>query len=103
YRDYGMVSAFPAPAGNHFVILAGMRDEGLINLSEEVATLKSLRQLDDKLDLPTDSTGNGPSFEALYEVLGFDNTNFDASLVYSQPLDTRVLWESRLIGGGGEQ
>jgi len=39
----------------------------------------------------------GPSFEALYEVMGFDRTNFGGQLVYSRPLDTRVIWETRLI------
>ena len=96
YKDYGLLSTFPAPAGNQFVIIAGMRDEGLINLSEEVANLSSLRQLE--AELPNDDDGPGIAFEALYEVLGFDNTNFDAKLVYKQPLDTQVLWESRLIG-----
>ena len=37
--------------------------------------------------------------KALYEVLGYDNTNFDASLVYSQKLDTKVVWEARLVDG----
>jgi hypothetical protein len=99
YRDYGMLSTFPAPAGNQFVIIAGMRDEGLINLSEEVATLATLHQLEEALPQPTDGQKGASAFEALYEVLGFDNTNFDAKLVYKQPLDTQVLWESRLIGG----
>jgi hypothetical protein len=99
YRDYGLLSTFPAPAGNQFVIIAGMRDEGLINLSEEVATLTTLRQLEEALPQPADGHKGVSAFEALYEVLGFDNTNFDAKLVYKQPLDTQVLWESRLIGG----
>jgi hypothetical protein len=97
YHDYGMLSTFPAPAGNQFVIIAGMRDEGLINLSEEVTTLTSLHELENAL--PAANKKDASAFEALYEVLGFDNTNFDAKLVYSQPLDTQVLWESRLIDG----
>ena len=44
--------------------------------------------------------GADKAYEALYEVLGYDGTNFDARLVYSQALDTRVVWETRLMGGG---
>jgi hypothetical protein len=95
YRDYGMVSAFPSPSGMQFVLLAGMRDEGLVNLAEEVT-------LPDKLDVLEKAVAlqqnDKPAFEALYEVLGFDNTNFDAKLVYDNKLDTDVLWETRLIG-----
>ncbi|MDR0779796.1 MAG: hypothetical protein LBF16_03750 [Pseudomonadales bacterium] len=97
YRDYGMLSTFPAPAGNQFVIIAGMRDEGLLNLSEEVTSLSSLRTLE--AAVPAVQDAKNSAFEALYEVLGYDGTNFDAKLVYKQPLDTQVLWESRLIGG----
>lgn len=96
YRDYGMLSTFPGPGGaNQFVLLAGMRDEGLINLSEEVTELESIRMLEESV------AGGAPSgdtaFEALYEVLGYDNTNFDARLVYSRTLDTKIVWETRLV------
>ncbi len=98
YRDYGMLSTFPGPGGNQYVLIAGMRDEGLINLSEEVSTPDVLRQLEETVGI--DSTDNqAEAFEALYEVLGYDNTNFDARLVYSQILDTQVVWETRLMGG----
>jgi hypothetical protein len=97
FRDYGMLSTFPAPGGNQFVFLAGMRDEGLINLAEEVTDLTKLKVLNDSVT-ENGSAKPGQAFEALYEVLGFDNTNFDAKLVYSQALDTTVLWEARLIG-----
>jgi hypothetical protein len=96
YRDYGMLSSFPAPSGSRYLLLAGMRDEGLVNLAEEVTDTASLTELDN-------TVGEGESraveaFEALYEVRGYDNTNFDANLVYSNILDTDVLWETRLIG-----
>jgi len=37
------------------------------------------------------------SFEVLFEVFGFDNTNFGGELIYSHALDTQVIWETRLI------
>ncbi|HEY0963757.1 MAG TPA: hypothetical protein VGE69_15515 [Pseudomonadales bacterium] len=97
YRDYGMLSTFPAPGGNQFVMLAGMRDEGLVNLSEEVADIESLQGLEAALAASGEEPADGAAFEALYEVLGYDNTNFDARLVYSRGLDTKVVWETRLV------
>ncbi len=95
YHDYGLLSTFPSPGGTQFVLLAGMRDEGLINLTEEVTTPKKLAAL----ELATELDGKqSPAFEALYEVLGYDSTNFEARLVYHSKLDTKVLWETRLIG-----
>lgn len=95
YRDYGMLSTFPAPGGTQYLFMAGMRDEGLINLTEEVAMLPSLAELEQQFPA---SEGGDTSFEALYEVLGFSNTNIDAKLVYSNTLDTQVLWQNRLLG-----
>ncbi len=95
YRDYGMVSTFPAPGGTQYLLLAGMRDEGLVNLAEELmdpANLTSLR----KAELP--ETTAATAWEALFEVLGYDNTNFDAKLVYRKGLDTQVIWDSKLLG-----
>jgi hypothetical protein len=92
YRDYGMVSTFPAPGGTQYLLLAGMRDEGLVNLAEELmdpANLASLRGA----ELPETT-----AWEALFEVLGYDNTNFDAKLVYRKGLDTQVIWDSKLLG-----
>ena len=97
YRDYGMLSTFPAPGGNQFVLLAGMRDEGLVNLAEEVTDVAKLETLREDLGSEAGDKTR-PAFEALYEVRGFDNTNFDANLVYSQMLDTKVVWETRLMG-----
>jgi hypothetical protein len=96
YRDYGLLSSFPAPSGKRLLFLAGMRDEGLGNLAEAVTALSSLQELQDVL-VREGGADALAAFEALYEVRGFSNTNFDASLVYSAGLDTRVLWENRLL------
>ena len=103
YRDYGMLSTFPAPDGNQFVLLAGMRDEGLINLSEEVTELESIRMLEEALAAEDAANATTRAYEALYEVLGYDNTNFDASLVYSRMLDMKIVWETRLVDGQVKQ
>jgi len=87
-----MVSTFPAPNGNHFLMVAGMRDEGLINASQQItqpAVLLSLAQ--------TLGEEKSDSFEVLFEVFGFDKTNFGGEVIYSHALDTQVIWETRLI------
>ena len=92
FEDYGMLSTFPAPNGNQFLLVAGMRDEGLDNVSLQITNTQALQALTVKLGV------NGQaSFEALYEVVGFDKTNFGGELVYSRMLDTKVVWETRLI------
>ena len=81
---------------NKFIdALAGMRDEGLSNLAMEVTMLPALAQLQQALAAPADAES---AFEALYEVLGFSKTNFDANLVYSATLNTEVLWQNQLLG-----
>jgi len=95
YRDYGLLSTFPAPGGTQYLFLAGLRDEGLVNLAEAISARTNLLELEGLFGL---AAGSEAAFEALYEVLGFNSTNFEAKLVYSKPLDTKVLWENRLLG-----
>jgi len=92
FQDYGMISTFPAPNGNHFLLVTGMRDEGLNNSARQISDADALATLASSLDTP-----DADSFEALYEVFGFDRTNFGGELVYSWEMDTRVIWETRLI------
>ena len=92
FQDYAMVSTFPAPNGNHFLMVAGMRDEGLINASQQMTDPAVLRSLTQTL-----GEEKSNSFEVLFEVFGFDNTNFGGELIYSHALDTQVIWETRLI------
>ena len=71
-RDYGYLAAFKGPAGNHFVIIAGNRDIGVIQTAEiatERASIAALRRKP------------GQSVEALYEVDGVGRTNLDAKAV----------------------
>jgi hypothetical protein len=101
FQDYGMISTFPTPNGNQFMLIAGMRDEGLINVSQEAINFKGLSNLEKSLENVEGSTGAGRAYEALFEVFGYDGTNFDASLIYSKPLETDVIWEARLISPQG--
>ncbi len=93
YEDYGLVSTFPGPDGNQFLIVAGTRDSGLMHAAHAISTLEDMSQLEDVMGaVARDGRNAAPAFEALYEVTGFDRINLDAMLVYKAPLDYRPIW-----------
>ena len=91
YEDYGLVSSFPGPDGNQFLVVAGTRDSGLMHAAQAITTLEDINELEDVLETEPDGDA-APAFEALYEVTGFDRINLDATLVYKAPLDYRPIW-----------
>jgi hypothetical protein len=90
FRDYGLISTFPAPTGNQFIVIAGTRDAGLMHTAQIALDKAQLDAIEYSLQLPYSQSS--ASFEALYEVFGFDRTNFDANLIYSRALDPRRIW-----------
>ncbi len=94
YRDYGLLSTFPSPTGNQFLIVTGARDAGLMYSAQAVINAAELDAIDASLQL----RGQGSnSFEALHEVFGFERTNFDGNLVYSRQLDARRIWSGNAV------
>ena len=71
-RDYGYLAAFKGPGGNHFVIIAGNRDIGVMQTAEIATDRKSLAAVKARRDQP---------LEALYEVDGVGRTNLGAKPV----------------------
>jgi hypothetical protein len=71
-RDYGYLAAFRGPNGNHFVIIAGNRDIGVMQTAEIATDRRSIAALEAKPDQPV---------EALYEVDGMGRTNLGAKAV----------------------
>lgn len=94
YHDYGLISAFPGPSGNRFMIVAGTRDAGLMHSAQALSDPMSLGAAERAL---TTSTALPVAFELLYEVTGFDRTNLDAMLVHSAQLDYRRIWGGELL------
>ncbi len=92
FRDFGMFATFPAGSETQIVMIAGMRDAGLMHTAQAIANTDILREL----ELATNSSvdDGAPSFEALFEVFGVDRLNFDANLIYTAPLDSRKIWNS---------
>lgn len=71
-RDYGYLASFRGPAGNRFVIIAGTRDIGVMQMAEIAADPAALRSLD---------VGDDASVDALYEVEGVGRTALGARRV----------------------
>ncbi len=92
FRDYGMFSTFPASTDTQVIMIAGMRDAGLMHTAQALSETASLNDLLVSIESDTDEAVAG--FEALFEVYGVDRLNFDASLVYSNLLDTAQIWGS---------
>jgi len=68
-RDYGYLAAFEGPSGNHFLIIAGARDIGVMQTAEIATDRKALATL------------QAAPLETLYEVDGVGRTNIGATAV----------------------
>ena len=93
YKDYGMMATFPSPNGHQITMIAGMRDESLNSIVQQVADVDVLTEIRSILD----TNELESSFEALFEVNGFDNTNFNSELIYTQARDPDAV--GRFFGG----
>jgi hypothetical protein len=82
YVDYGFISAFAGPAGNRLLIVAGMRDEGLMQMASILASREAIGDLMDRLP----ASGPDLSLEALYQVRGMHRMNISSRLVYASTM-----------------
>jgi hypothetical protein len=95
YRDYGLISTFPGPAGNQFLIIAGMRDAGMMQVAHVLGDPAGVRSVE--AERPDAHGPQPPSFEMLYEVMGFSGTNLDAALVHKATLSYSEIWGGTLL------
>lgn len=89
YRDYGFFSTQPGPAGNQLVVIAGMRDEGLMQTAQAVSDPQLIQASIDAMgeaDLAA-----ATAYELLYEVAGLFRTNLNSSVVHAAPLTGAYL------------
>lgn len=89
YRDYGLLSTFPGPNGNQILVVAGLRDPGLMQLAQSITDPARLRAVE--WDRP-DEAGAAPAFEMLYQVTASGRAGLDAMLVHRAPLDYELIW-----------
>jgi len=95
FRDYGFFSTFPASSENQIIVVAGMRDAGLMYTAQALSDRADLAELEGLLDNGTGD--NAPSLEALFEVYGVDRTHFDGNLVYSDNPDPALKWRQDIF------
>jgi hypothetical protein len=94
YRDYALVSMFPGPSGNQFLVVAGTRDAGLMQAAYISADPMFIG--DDEAAASKTASSAAPALELLYEVTGYGRTNLDAMLIHSAELDYRTIWGGEL-------
>lgn len=91
YVDFGFFSSFPGPAGNQFLFVAGMRDEGLMQMA---ATLNDPSKIAELLQRAAPGSDGSSGVEALYKVSSLDRTHLSAELLFANTFDASVLWQS---------
>ena len=89
YHDYGLLSTFPGPSGNQFVVVAGARDEGLMHTAYAATDMVHIEALEQFFSASRSDVA--PAFEILYEVTGFDRMTLDGALVHSAELDRQRI------------
>jgi len=88
YRDYGLVSSLQAPGGNRLTVIAGMRDEGLMQAADALSDRETVQSSIEAVA----GDGEMPSaYEILYEVAGLERTSLDATIVHAAALDRQRL------------
>jgi hypothetical protein len=92
FTDYGFFSLSQSAGKKHIIIVAGMRDAGLIHTAEILASETQLDAIGTALAKRTDQVPS-TAFEVLYEVNGLNRKNFNAKLVYSGYMDSNTLWD----------
>ncbi|HVY65998.1 MAG TPA: hypothetical protein VHH11_14345 [Gammaproteobacteria bacterium] len=95
YRDYALISTFPGPGGNQFLIVAGTRDAGMMQAAHALTDPMLVRSVEQAR--PDQGSGQRPSFEMLYEVSGYGSTNLDAKLVHAGKLNYQEIWGGNLL------
>ena len=85
YHDYGYMATLTGPNGNQILIIAGARDEGVMQVAEVLGKRSGLDELIQR-------AGGLPSFEALYDVYGMDRMNMGGKLLITSRLDTNKIW-----------
>lgn len=80
FRDYGYVSTFTGPGGNHHVVIAGARDVGLMQAAESAVDPTQLEAL-------AGEVADASEYEALYEVVGVNGVNIESRLVAASKLE----------------
>jgi hypothetical protein len=84
YHDYGLFATLPGPGGNQMIVVAGTRDEGLMQTAATVSDPELAARSIEALKAEDGSVPD--AFELVYEVAGLDRTNLSATIVHTADL-----------------
>jgi hypothetical protein len=88
HRDYGFVTSFDGPRGNHVLIIAGARDAAVMGVSESLTRSSTLSALHQR-------SGGAESFEALYEIQGQQHVSLESAVLAAAPRDSARIWATQ--------
>lgn len=95
--DYGYIASLPGPADNRIMVIAGIRDPGLLEMAELASDPARLATAS---ALQADQPSHG--FEALYKVRTMGTANLGATLVLRRDLQIQGIWDrSKALTGPG--
>lgn len=94
FLDYGWFATFPSTQKTQMIIIAGMRDGGLVQTAQALSELASLRDIDKRLAESEQESSS--AYEAIYQVRGLDRMNFDAQLEYAGFLNAQGIWRKEM-------
>ena len=80
FVDYGYFATMQGPAGNRIIVVAGTRDNGVMQSAAAATDPKSLAAW-------VAESGHSRGFESLTEVQGVDRTNLSTNRIFVAPLD----------------
>ncbi len=91
FVDFGLFSTFPSTQDTQIFVLAGMRDAGLMQITEALRSESNLKEIDDLLS--TSKKQSSKAFEAIFKVQGLDRMNFNAQLEHADYLKSDSIWK----------
>jgi len=80
FVDYGYFATMQGPAGNRIIVVAGTRDNGVMQSAAAATDPKALAAW-------VAESGHSQAFESLTEVQGVDRTNLSTNRIFVAPLD----------------
>ena len=80
FVDYGYFATMQGPAGNRIIVVAGTRDNGVMQSATAATDPKTLAAW-------VAESGHSQAFESLTEVQGVDRTNLSTTRIFVAPLD----------------
>lgn len=92
FVDYGWFATFPSTRNTQLVVIAGMRDAGLIHTAQALTEGQFLQEIGKRLSASKEPVSAG--FEAVYQVRGLDRMSFDTRLEYAGYVDARQIWRN---------